>query len=296
MEQQTGMIRKAISGFYYVRTDTGEDLECGAKGIFRKEGRSPLVGDRVLVENGVVADILPRKNEILRPPAANLDIAVMVVSAAQPAPNLLILDKLIAVCEFKKIEPVLVFTKNDLADASQYQAVYHTAGFEVFTSVPGQKDYSALMQKLAGKFSIFIGNSGVGKSTLMNALIPELSLETAQISQKLGRGRHTTRHIEVYKLPNGGLAADSPGFSTVEIEKYGRIRKEELAGCFREFEPFTDNCRFPDCSHRVEKGCAVLSAVTEGIIPESRHQSYCALYEEAMQQKDWEWKEGGKYR
>lgn len=296
MEQQTGMIRKAISGFYYVRTESGQDLECGAKGIFRKEGRSPLVGDRVLVENGVVADILPRKNEILRPPAANLDVAVMVVAATEPVPNLFVLDKLITVCEYKMIEPLLVFTKNDLADSAEYQAIYQNAGFSVFTSEPGQKDYTGLLQKLAGKLSIFIGNSGVGKSTLMNALIPELSLETAHISQKLGRGRHTTRHVEIYELPNGGLVADSPGFSTVEIEKYDRIRKEELAGCFREFAPYVDDCQFPDCSHRVEKGCAVLSALKEGKISQSRHQSYCTLYEEAMQQKDWEWKEGGKHR
>ncbi len=287
----TGMIRKALSGFYYVLTGEGALLECKAKGIFRKEGRSPLVGDRVLVENGVVAEIFPRKNEILRPPAANLDLAVLVVSAIQPAPNALILDKLIAVCESKRIEPVLVFTKGDLADSGAIQAVYRGAGFRVFTSVPGQTDYSGLLSCLCGRLSIFIGNSGVGKSTLMNALIPGIGLETGAVSDKLGRGRHTTRHVEIYELPNGGLVADSPGFSTVELDKYGRIRKEELADCFREFGEYTGSCRFPDCSHRVEKGCGVLAALAEGKISHSRHESYCAMYEDAMQTPDWEWKE-----
>lgn len=289
--KQTGMIRKALSGFYYVLTDAGEYLPCKAKGIFRKEGRSPLVGDRVAVENGVVAEIFPRKNEILRPPAANLDIAVMVVSAVQPEPNTLVLDKLIAICEHKGIEPVLVFTKGDLGDASALQELYRRAGFSVFTSVPGQTDYSGLLCCLAGKLSIFIGNSGVGKSTLMNALIPGVGLATGEVSDKLGRGRHTTRHVEIYELQNGGLVADSPGFSTVELDKYGRIRKEELAGCFREFDSYITDCLFPDCSHRVEKGCALLAALEAGEIARSRHESYCAMYEDAMQVKDWEQKE-----
>lgn len=288
---KTGMIRKALSGFYYVKTDGGEYLECKAKGIFRKERKSPLVGDRVAVENGVVSEIFPRKNEILRPPVANLDLAVMVVSAVQPQPNTLILDQLIAICESKKIEPVLVFTKGDLEDCSELQKVYREAGFQVFTSVPGQKDYEELLEVLAGKSSVFIGNSGAGKSTLMNALIPSLELATAAISEKLGRGRHTTRHVEMYELPGGGLVADSPGFSTMEIDKYGRIPKEELAGCFREFAPYMGKCQFPDCSHRVEKGCAVLGALQRGEIADSRHQSYCAMYEEAMLVKDWQVKE-----
>ncbi|MGI5893644.1 MAG: ribosome small subunit-dependent GTPase A [Candidatus Merdivicinus sp.] len=283
-----GMIRKALSGFYYVLTDEREYLECKAKGVFRKEGKTPLVGDRVSVENDVITEIFPRKNEILRPPAANLDFAVMVVSAVQPQPNTLILDKLIAVCEKKEIEPILVFTKGDLGDSTALQELYRNAGFQVFSSIPGQTDYAPLLEKLAGKISIFIGNSGVGKSTLMNALIPDLSLQTAEISDKLGRGRHTTRHVELYELPNGGLVADSPGFSTVEIEKYGRIRKEELAGCFREFDEYADQCQFPDCSHRVEKGCAVLKAISEGKIASSRHESYCAMYEDAQQIKEWE--------
>lgn len=288
------MIRKALSGFYYVHTEGGRVLECRAKGVFRKEGITPLVGDQVEVENGVVSRILPRKNQILRPPAANIDRAVLVVSSAKPQPNTLILDKLIAVCESKGIEPVLVFTKTDLADSGELQEVYRKAGFRVFTSGLGQMDHSELLSELSGRLSVFIGNSGVGKSTLMNELIPELDLATAHISDKLGRGRHTTRHVELYELEGGGLVADTPGFSTVEIEKYGHIHKDGLLECFREFREFLGKCQFQNCSHRKEKGCAVLEALKEGKISPSRHESYVALYEDAMQIPDWELREGEK--
>ena len=288
------MIRKALSGFYYVHTEDGCVLECRAKGVFRKEGITPLVGDQVEVENGVVSRILPRKNQILRPPAANIDRAVLVVSSAKPQPNTLILDKLIAVCESKGIEPVLVFTKTDLADSGELQEVYRKAGFRVFTSGLGQMDHSELVSELSGRLSVFIGNSGVGKSTLMNELIPELDLATAHISDKLGRGRHTTRHVELYELEGGGLVADTPGFSTVEIEKYGHIHKDGLPECFREFREFLGKCQFQNCSHRKEKGCAVLEALKEGKISPSRHESYVALYEDAMQIPDWELREGEK--
>lgn len=288
------MIRKALSGFYYVHTEDGRVLECRAKGVFRKEGITPLVGDQVEVENGVVSRILPRKNQILRPPAANIDRAVLVVSSAKPQPNTLILDKLIAVCESKGIEPVLVFTKTDLADSGELQEVYRKAGFRVFTSGLGQMDHSELLSELSGRLSVFIGNSGVGKSTLMNELIPELDLATAHISDKLGRGRHTTRHVELYELEGGGLVADTPGFSTVEIEKYGHIHKDGLPECFREFREFLGKCQFQNCSHRKEKGCAVLEALKEEKISPSRHESYVALYEDAMQIPDWELREGEK--
>lgn len=288
------MIRKALSGFYYVHTEDGRVLECRAKGVFRKEGITPLVGDQVEVENGVVSRILPRKNQILRPPAANIDRAVLVVSSAKPQPNTLILDKLIAVCESKGIEPVLVFTKTDLADSGELQEVYRKAGFRVFTSGLGQMDHSELLSELSGRLSVFIGNSGVGKSTLMNELIPELDLATAHISDKLGRGKHTTRHVELYELEGGGLVADTPGFSTVEIEKYGHIHKDGLPECFREFREFLGKCQFQNCSHRKEKGCAVLEALKQGKISPSRHESYVALYEDAMQIPDWELREGEK--
>ena len=293
---EAGMIRRIQRSVYAVSLEGGGMRECTARGVFRKDGIIPLAGDRVEIEGGVIARILPRKNEILRLPTANVDLAVLVVSTVQPAPNLLVLDKLIAVCESKGIEPILVFTKNDLAGDEELEALYCQAGFRVFRSALGQKDYGELLKYMAGKLSVFIGNSGVGKSTLMNSLIPNLQLLTAQISDKLGRGRHTTRHVELYDLPGGGLAADTPGFSTVELDQYGWIRKEELAGCFREFGAYTSDCRFPDCSHRREQGCAVLSALAEGKISLSRHQNYCALYEKAMQVKEWERKGERKSR
>lgn len=285
---EVGMIRKALSGFYYVHTDDGRVLECRAKGVFRKEGVTPLVGDRVEVENGVVSRILPRKNQILRPPAANIDRAVLVVSSDKPQPNTLILDKLIAICESKGIEPLLVFTKTDLADSSDLQEVYRRAGFRVFTSCPGQSDYSGLLAEMAGRLSVFIGNSGVGKSTLMNALIPELEVATAQISDKLGRGRHTTRHVEFFPVA-GGLIADTPGFSAFDAEKGGGepLDKDTLAETFREFRPYLGQCRFVGCAHVKEAGCAVLEAVKAGKISPSRHRSYVRLYDLAKANQSW---------
>lgn len=284
-QRQEGLICKAISGFYYVQTET-ERLECKAKGVFRKQGISPLVGDTVAVVDGVVSEILPRRNELLRPPAANLDLALLVVSTTEPEPSLLTVDKLIAICEQKGIEPAIVLTKNDLRDGEALRELYCKAGFSVFSA----EDRTALLEAMRGKICIFIGNTGAGKSTLLNRLFPELALATGEISQKLGRGRHTTRHVELFPIPGGGYVADTPGFGSVELEKYEHIRKQELQDCFREFAPYLGKCQFLDCSHRVEKGCAVLAAKRSGLIAESRHQSYCALYEEAMKIKEWELK------
>ena len=282
------MIRKALSGFYYVHTEDGRVLECRAKGVFRKEGITPLVGDQVEVENGVVSRILPRKNQILRPPAANIDRAVLVVSSAKPQPNTLILDKLIAVCESKGIEPVLIFTKTDLADSGELQEVYRKAGFRVFTSGLGQMDHSELLSELSGRLSVFIGNSGVGKSTLMNELIPELDLATAHISDKLGRGRHTTRHVELFRLEGDAIIADTPGFAAFDTEIPELLDKERLAYGFREFVPYLGQCRFVGCAHVKEKGCAIRAAVKEGKIQKGRHDSYVRLYAVAKEFKAWE--------
>ena len=298
MQLTEGLIVKAISGFYYVVPDGEPEglLACTAKGVFRKRGTAPLAGDRVRVEAGVVAEILPRKNELLRPPAANLDQALLTVSAAKPAPNALVLDKLIAVCEYKGIEPVIIITKTDLCDGRAFGGIYERAGFQVLYTGEGSPGREAILALLRDKVSIFIGNSGVGKSTMLNRLFPGLSLATAAISDKLGRGRHTTRHVELFPLPGGGYAADTPGFSTVELERYGAIRKEELAGCFREFKPYEGRCQFADCAHLKEKGCAVLAALDAGEIPASRHESYLALYEAAQKIPDWarEGRKGGK--
>lgn len=288
-----GLIVKATGGFYYVLCEDTV-YECRARGVFRKRELSPLVGDRVTIsvlpdEKGYIHTVHERKNSLVRPPLANIDQLVMVVSVAEPAPNLLVMDKLIAVAEHQGVEPVLVFTKYDLADPAPYSEIYRRAGFSVLEVCSTEhRGTEAVLKMLKGKISAFCGNSGAGKSTLLNEILPHLSLSTAEISKKLGRGRHTTRHTELFAVDDGGWVADTPGFSAIEMERMEIIRKEELQYCFREFEPYLLKCKFTGCSHVSEKGCAVLAAKNEGIVPESRHRSYCAMYEDAKQLKEWE--------
>lgn len=293
LPKEEGLIIKATGGFYYVLC--GEvTYECRARGVFRKREQSPLVGDRVTAsvlpnEKGYIYAIHERKNSLVRPPLANIDQLVMVVSVAEPAPNLLVMDKLIAVAEHQDVEPVLVFTKCDLADPAPYAEIYRKAGFRVYEVCSTEhRGTGAVLEMLRGRVSAFCGNSGAGKSTLLNEILPELSLSTAEISKKLGRGRHTTRHTELFALEGGGFVADTPGFSSIEMEHMEIIRKDALQYCFREFEPYIMKCKFTGCSHVSEKGCAVLAAKEQGIIPESRHKNYCVMYEEAKQIKEWE--------
>ncbi len=291
-----GLIVRALSGFYYVKTKEGQEVECRARGLFRKQEISPCVGDRVELEEtsegkGQVVAILPRKNSLVRPPVANLDLLVLVVSACEPVPNLLVLDKLLAIAEYQNIPPAIVLTKSDLEDPSPVADIYRTAGYPVFVvSSETGKGVEDVRAFLSGKLCAFTGNTGVGKSSLLNRIDPRLSIETAQISQKLGRGRHTTRHVQLYEQPGGGYIADTPGFSAVDLERFQVIFKEDLELCFPEFEPYRTKCRFTGCSHTKEKGCAVLAAVEAGEIPKSRHESYLALYEDAKNIKEWELK------
>lgn len=286
----SGIITKCLGGLYTVESPVGI-YECKARGVFRSKGISPCTGDRVIVENGVITEIAPRRNHIIRPPLANLDQIIFIVSTVSPAPNYLLLDKFIAVAEYKEITPVMIITKTDLGDSSGIHEIYEKIGIEVLEADYGdESSIQKVRELLSGRISAFTGNSGAGKSTLLNAVEPELNIATGEISRKLGRGRHTTRHAELYKLRDGGYIADTPGFSTFETNRYDIIRKEELAGCFREFSELTDNCRFRDCSHTCEKGCAVVEAVESGDIPKSRHESYCTMYEEAKQLKEWELK------
>ena len=296
-----GFIIKATAGFYYVQCG-GRVLQCRARGIFRKEGISPLVGDRVRVSapvgsDGTVEEILPRRNSLTRPPVANIDRLVVAASVASPPPVLLTVDKLTVLAVHNGIEPVVVFTKIDLRAADELIDVYHRAGIAVFavSSVTGE-GVDALRRKLAGGVSVFTGNSGVGKSSLLNRILPGLSLTTGAVSRKLGRGRHTTRTVELYPFPNapldgaGAWMADTPGFSSLEICGARRIRKEELPDAFPEFAPFIGRCRYADCAHVREEGCAVREAVVRGDIAPSRHASYCTLYEEVRNLHDWELK------
>ncbi len=271
----------------------GEIVKCSARGIFRKDGISPCAGDnvRVVTEDNtdpVIAEIYQRSNWLVRPPLANLDGIVFVNSCIEPLPNRFVLDKLVAIADSKGIQPLIVFTKTDLKDAGELIDIYKSIGIEVclVNNITGEGAES-VMRFIEGRVTAFVGNSGVGKSSLLNVLFPELSLETAHISKKLGRGRHTTRQVEMYKLA-GGYIADTPGFSTVDTERYCRIPKGELDGAFREFAEFTAECRFANCAHVKEKGCAVREAVEQGKIPRSRYESYLRMYEEASKINEWE--------
>ena len=291
-----GRIIKSLGGFYYVADSEQKEniIECRARGAFRQQNVKPCVGDWAQVEltpqgKGYVVEIEERKNSLVRPPLANLDQLVLVVSIADPAPNAFVLDKLIAIAEYQEIEPIIVITKCDLADPEEFAQIYRKAGFTVLETKSLQHEgIESVMEILKDKTSAFCGNSGAGKSTLLNAIDPRLSLDTGDISQKLGRGRHTTRHVELYELPSGGFVADTPGFSAVDLEKFQIILKDELAGCFREMRQYEGKCRFRGCSHTKEAGCAVLEAVKNGEISQSRHQSYLYLYELAKNIKEWE--------
>lgn len=282
----SGKILKSVGGFYTVEAPCGV-LNCKARGVFRVKNISPMAGDiaRVQLDDNaepLIVDIADRKNSIIRPPLANLDAALLVVSTCEPAPNAFVLDKLIAIFESKDIEPVLVFTKKDKLVCSEFISIYEKIGFTVFavdnTSGDGAEQ---VISYIKGKTTALIGNSGVGKSSLMNLIKPDLKADTNEISKKLGRGRHTTRQAELYKLDENTYIADTPGFSTVEIGKYGAIPSTELMGCFREFAEFNGKCRFNNCVHMKEAGCLVTEAVKNGIISESRYGSYTRMYEEA---------------
>ncbi|CDZ24401.1 putative ribosome biogenesis GTPase RsgA [[Clostridium] cellulosi] len=288
-----GIIVKANSGFYYVKCDSGV-IECRARGIFRKQKITPLVGDRVRIsqtgDSGTVEEILPRKNSMIRPPVANIDILFIIVSTVEPEPNMLVIDKMIAAAEQKGIEPAVIVTKNDLKDGSDIVATYNKAGIKSFfaSGITGE-GIEELKSLICGHIGAFTGNSGVGKSTLLNRIDPSLSLSTGEISKKLGRGRHTTRLVELFETC-GGYIADTPGFSSLDTFKFEPILKEDLQYVFREFEPYINKCRFTGCSHTKETGCAVLEALKNGEIAPSRHKSYCEMYEEAKNIKAWQLK------
>lgn len=284
---ETGMILKAVGGLYTVESPDGVS-QCRARGIFRRQGISPCAGDRVRMEDGCITEIFARRNVLIRPPLANLDQLVFVLSVREPAPNLLLLDRFLAVCVYKKIAPVLVFTKLDLAEENRYAEIYRPSGFPIFSvHYDRPETVDAVRDMLAGKVSAFTGNSGVGKSTLLNAIDGNLQIETASISRKLGRGRHTTRETVLYTLENGGRVADTPGFSTFETESYAQIRAEDLADCFPELHREA-SCRYADCRHLREPDCAVRAAAERGEIPQSRYESYCVMLAEIRSRKLWD--------
>lgn len=288
-----GRIQKALSGFYYV--DTGaEVLTCRARGKFRKDGLSPLVGDRVQVRElgkgeGFVEAVLPRKNAFERPAAANIDQLVVIASAAIPRTDPFLIDRIAAIAVLKGCEVVLLLNKCDLDPAEELYGIYTAAGFPTLrVSAETGEGLDTLIPLIAGKLSAFTGNSGVGKSSILNALDPTFHLKTGEISTALGRGRHTTRHVELFSLGCGAEVIDSPGFSSFETEELNWELKQHLPETFPEFRPYLGQCRFQDCSHTREKGCAVLAALKEGKIQPSRHKSYLRLYEELKPLQEWQ--------
>ncbi|MBR2039930.1 MAG: ribosome small subunit-dependent GTPase A [Clostridia bacterium] len=291
----TGIIIKALSGFYYVKTDT-EIYTCKARGSFRKSGVSPLVGDRVEFSpmddfTGTVESILPRKTQLKRPPVANIDKLFILSSFENPAPNTSVIDKLTVLARHAGIEPIIVFNKSDMGDFGEFERIYKNAGFKTFVlSALKGEGIEELKAELKDSISAFTGNSGVGKSSVLNAVLGEDVIATGDVSQKLGRGRHTTRHSEIYPLSFGGFVADTPGFSSIESGDDYSL-KENLVNCFWDFDDFKDDCRFASCSHTKEKDCAVINAVENGEIEESRWQSYLEIYEELKDLKDWQNKE-----
>lgn len=288
-----GIILKALSGFYYVHSGT-EVYRCRARGKFRHDKLSPLVGDRVRftpLENmtGALDEILPRANQFTRPAVANIDQLVIIVSQAIPVTDPYLIDRIIAIAAGRKCECVVCVNKCDLDAGDDLYRIYTAAGFPtVRVSAQTGEGMEQLRTLISGKVSAFTGNSGVGKSSILNALHPGFSLETGDVSEKLGRGRHTTRHVELFALDEHTLIADTPGFSSFDADKMDICRKEELQHCFPDFAPYLDKCMFQDCAHVKEKGCAVLEALDRGEIQPTRHASYVRLYEQAKAIPDWQ--------
>lgn len=287
-----GRIMKGVGGLYTVRTDEGMLLQCRARGLFRKDGVKPLAGDWVTVsasqDSATIVQIHPRKNMLLRPPIANIDRLVIISGAVSPSPSLSVIDRLTALATYRRIEPVVVFSKCDLLDVSDYVQIYRRAGFVsfAFSSVTGE-GVSRFLPLFSHAVCALTGNTGAGKTSLLNRLSPDLALDTGEISKKLGRGRHTTRCVELFPLFDGYIA-DTPGFSALDFENGDLIAKDELASCFPDFDTYTPDCRFTGCSHTVEKGCAVLQAVRDGKIEPSRHASYVTMYSEVKDIPQWQ--------
>lgn len=290
---QEGRILKALSGFYYVDTGT-ELLTCRARGKFRKDGISPLVGDRVEVRElgngeGFLEKILPRRNAFTRPAVANIDQLVVIASGAIPKTDPFLIDRVAAIAALKECDVIVLLNKCDLDQADVLYEIYHAAGFPTLrVSAETGEGLEELKGMLAGKLSAFTGNSGVGKSSILNALDQRFQIQVGEVSDALGRGRHTTRHVELFRLDFGAEIMDTPGFSSFESEELNLELKHHLPETFPEFLPYLGECRFVGCSHTKEKGCAVLDALKKGEIQKSRHASYLRLYEELKPLKDWQ--------
>ena len=277
--KKQGIIIKGIGGFYYVKAADAL-IECKPRGIFRLRNITPVAGDRVILEEEhgdlYISEILERDNVLGRPPVANVDQIFIVVSTVSPAANTLLTDKLIVIAEYFGIDVSLILTKTDLKENADFERIYRTAGFEVFNS-SDPESATRVREKLKDRISVFEGNTGVGKSTFINRMFPELRLETGETSRKLGRGKHTTRAVELYEC-DGGYIADTPGFSTIDYLNV--IDTENLDRCYREFVPHLGKCYYTDCRHVNEAGCGVLKAFEEGKIGPERYNNYKVLLAE----------------
>ena len=288
-----GVIVKALSGFYYVQTDE-RLLECKARGRFRLDGTSPLVGDRVECSldahgKGRIDRVFERRNFFIRPAVANVDALVFVAANTNPVTDPFLIDRVSVIAESAGCELIVCINKTDVDPANELYGIFTAAGFTVVrTSVPDGTGIDALRREIAGKICAFTGNSGVGKSSIMNTLSPGLNIKTAEVSEKLGRGKHTTRHVELFDIGGGTYAADTPGFASFDIEMMEIIPKEQLQFDFVEFAPYIGECRFNNCAHLREPGCAVTQAVADGKIMPSRYRSYERLYALSAQHKSWE--------
>ena len=293
-DKVTGRIIRSISGFYDVQIP-GQVVSCRARGILRKEGNSPLTGDIVEITmehgKGMVERILPRKNSFVRPAVANVDGLVVFAANVNPVTEPFLVDRVAAIAGDQEVPVYLCVNKCDLDPALDLTRIYENAGFTVIcTSAETGEGVEKLRQLLKGKLTAFTGNSGVGKSSILNRLCPELQLPTGEVSEKLGRGRHTTRHVELYTLDEDTYVADTPGFSSFDTDQMDVILKENLQYAFPDFGPYIGKCRFDDCSHRKEPGCAVREALEAGKVEKTRYDSYLRLYEKSSQINLWELK------
>lgn len=288
-----GRIVKTLSGFYYVACDS-EVFECRARGKFRLDGTSPLVGDRVsfIPDNngkGYIDRVFERRNFFIRPAVANVDTLVFIAANTNPVTDPFLIDRVSVIAEEAGCEFVLCINKTDIDCANELYSTYIGAGFPVVrTSAVTGEGIGELLRLLKGKLCAFTGNSGVGKSSILNAILPGLDISVGEVSDKLGRGRHTTRHVELFDVGNDTFIADTPGFASFDIEMIQTVNKQDLQNDFREFKDHLGKCRFTDCAHLKEPGCAVTQALFEGKIAQSRYNSYKRLYELASQNNFWD--------
>ena len=288
----TGRIVRSLSGFYDVQTPDGV-ITCRGRGHLRKGQEIPLTGDTVEITveqgKGMVEKILPRRNRFIRPAVANVDALVVFASNVNPITEPFLIDRVAAIAGNQDVQVHICVNKCDLDAGTDLARIYRNAGFPVIqaSAITGE-GVEELRDRLKGKLTAFTGNTGVGKSSMLNALCPELQLATGEVSQKLGRGRHTTRHVELYKIGEDTFVADTPGFSSFDTDQMDVILKENLQYTFPDFAPHLGKCQFHDCSHRAEPGCAVRQALEMSELEPTRYDSYLRLYEKASQIKAWE--------